>query len=442
MILVFSINFIIYAFFLSWSYKGGSLYQRIYPTRGNDSTEYLTLAENIVEKGVFTIDSSLGAPDTLRTPGYPLFLAGILLFFKNPKILPFFQIILLLITSLLIFLIGCQIYSPKAGFFAGLFYGINPITSFYTAVIYSDILFVFLVILFTYLYIKRIFEINYYWAFSGGLILGCLTLVRSIGLYLIVLVLIITLIGLIRVKIKTRLVLAVFFMILGSCVVLVPWCVRNYRISKVFSLSSLSTYNFANYNLMLFLEKNRESNPEEFISYQNELNRIGNLRLLQNQDKILALIKKYLAPNLAGYITFHIKGSIIFLFKSDIESAIQIYNRTIHPGYPAAENKSFVSLWRKTTDHWRYLVESAFWGVALLLSFYSVFYRKFDPNFIFFFLFIILFMLLTGPVSYDVRYRIPAQPFLLLSFFGSMRPALSEIRRLISGKYKNETGRI
>ena len=64
-----------------------------------DSPTYLNPADALVQDGRFDIKPGSNTPDTLRTPGYSAWLAGVyLLFGKSVDTLIFFQIVLFLAT--------------------------------------------------------------------------------------------------------------------------------------------------------------------------------------------------------------------------------------------------------------------------------------------------------------------------------------------------------
>ncbi|MEK7757122.1 MAG: hypothetical protein AAB385_07905, partial [Planctomycetota bacterium] len=76
-----------------------------YALRSLDCGEYHTIARNLIEHGAFSqSETPPFVPDTWRTPGYPLFLAAIMLVVgKSPIALVLVQQVLAVVNVLLLF---------------------------------------------------------------------------------------------------------------------------------------------------------------------------------------------------------------------------------------------------------------------------------------------------------------------------------------------------
>ena len=118
----------------------------------DDSVQYLTLADNMADHGVFS-QSIRGevVPDAQRTPGYPVFL---LLLGKSPFLVLLLQHFLLFAAAGLLFSALKQWFSYKVSAFSALLFLIQPYQVIFGSLFLAESLFVFL-------------SICAFWAFSN-----------------------------------------------------------------------------------------------------------------------------------------------------------------------------------------------------------------------------------------------------------------------------------
>lgn len=113
-----------------------------------DSREFFTIAENLVEHGAFSdaLDGSL-APNTWRTPGYPLFLAGVRLLFGNsPTAAILAQQLLGVLSAVLLFCIARRFMTDQRAILVALIFLVEPYHLFYSCWLLSATLFVFVLL--------------------------------------------------------------------------------------------------------------------------------------------------------------------------------------------------------------------------------------------------------------------------------------------------------
>ena len=153
----------------------------------NDSQSYHSTALAWVQTGSFSVDiDHIDIPETIRTPGYPLFLGMIYKTFgEGYASVIIFQIVLSILSIYLIYLIGAMLFGESTGYLVALIYAIDPVTIAMSYKILSETLFLFFLILFIFTGIlwldnprSKLFPLVL------GIIIGLLTLIRPITYYL------------------------------------------------------------------------------------------------------------------------------------------------------------------------------------------------------------------------------------------------------------------
>lgn len=95
--------------------------------RAKDPTGYAVLAQNLLTYKAFTgVAPPPFIPDVTRAPGYPFFLASILLVARTPLAVSLVQIVLVALTSVLIFRLGKRLFSHGVGLITALLYILDP----------------------------------------------------------------------------------------------------------------------------------------------------------------------------------------------------------------------------------------------------------------------------------------------------------------------------
>ncbi len=438
------ITLAIYLPFYFWTIKTADLQTAngsavVLPVVGEDSLEYKILAENMISAKQFSLDSlAPSVLETFRTPGYPLFLAFFKTIFNNYWLATLVQIMLTALTAVIIFKIGQKIFNWQTGFVAALLYIIEPSVIMQSILVLSDNLFMFLFILFIYLLFFAEKHHAWFIAGSAGAVLGVATLVRPVSVF--ILILLAPLYWLIEKKnIPIKKIILVFGTV-AVCylVVVVPWMARNYKVSRVFNISSLIAFNPIYYNVPDFLSSKSSKSPDYFraqlIGEAGDLSE-RELRSLSNSDRILAVALKYIKEDPVGYLKFHLIKTPPFFFSSSIKTFQDFSSRLLPSNKISSDiqtHKAILSdLFAKgqfvdmfgviMKSAWYITFERILWLVILFLSFVPLLFKKQRLYAVLFLSLIFYFALLTGPVAY-ARYRLPAEPFmfLLASIGGAM----------------------
>jgi len=123
-----------------------------YALRSLDSTEYMALARNLAQHGVFSQDEAAPRrPDTWRTPGYPVFLAVWIRLlgpqWASPSALVIIQQVLSVVNVLLLFRIALSMTTPRRSFLAALLFLLEPYHLLYSAWIMATTLLTTMILL-------------------------------------------------------------------------------------------------------------------------------------------------------------------------------------------------------------------------------------------------------------------------------------------------------
>ena len=113
----------------------------VLPNWNVDAIGYHQLAINLVEQGVFSLNTAAPfLPDAVRTPGYPIFIATVFaLFGPEPRLVLCVQIVVDSITAVLVVLLARRLsHTPRAAILAGVLYALNPLCWRYCAELYVE----------------------------------------------------------------------------------------------------------------------------------------------------------------------------------------------------------------------------------------------------------------------------------------------------------------
>jgi 4-amino-4-deoxy-L-arabinose transferase-like glycosyltransferase len=202
-----------------------------------DSQEYKALALNIVNHHRFSWDSE---PATFRTPGYPLFIAGIYsLFGVKDWVVMLFQAFLSVATIYLVYLIARSSFGELAGIISACLFSIDFTSILFSSLFMSETLYVFFLLLGVWLFLKQ----NTSWCVhTSALVFGLSSLIRPIGVYLFIPLLLFLWFKVKKGSYRLQFMQVVIFLVLFFLPIL-PWVVRNYKIYHSPTLSSLGGFN-------------------------------------------------------------------------------------------------------------------------------------------------------------------------------------------------------
>lgn len=368
------------------------------PVLGSDSLEYKVLSQNISNHHFFSMD--LKAPEYFRVPGYPLFISASKSIYNSYFFVTLFQVILTLITGLLIYKISILFVSNKLAIISSVLFLLEPAVIIHSLVLLSDIPFVFVLVLFTYLVFKTESSLQKY--ILLGLILGISVLFRPISMFL-VLAFPFYIIASENIDVKKKIKFIIVF-VLAFFIVVFPWMYRNRIHTGQYFISTISSYNVFYYNIPMFLSWDKgvtEEFSRENLYKENGLNKEA--ILLPINTKVLNKINiEFIKNNFIKYTYFHVYKTTSFFFGSSLKMSTTIYKSIFDK--PISFN-----LFEKIV----FLSERVLWLLMFLLSILSILNKKTRTFSIFCLFMILYFAILTGPVSYS-RYRLPVEPYLFM----------------------------
>lgn len=242
----------------------------------SDAKSYHLLATHLLSQNEFVNES--GAPESLRTPLYPLFLSlSYFLFGQNPVIPIIFQIILDCISCVLLFHIIKKYTTANIAFISSLFYALDPYLIFFSVTLLSETLFIFILITAT-LFLTGSMQSHsqkyfYIYITLAGCFFGLATLVRPISLYLVIVIPLFLLLVK-RKSFKPVLIGAAVF-ITAFCLSVLPWGIRNINTFGTLSLSTSGSFNLLALYVSPF-EAARRNQPTEIVK-QSLLNEADSL---------------------------------------------------------------------------------------------------------------------------------------------------------------------
>lgn len=391
---------------------------------GGDSYQYVALANTMLEHGRFAM-SATAEPESFRTPGYPLFIALILAVFKRLAFLPLAQILLVALSCGLIFFIGERFFSRGIAFGAAILFAIDPVVLTISFTAMSDILFVFVMLCGIYvLTVRRHISQN---LLLGGVLMGIMTLIRPLGLYVIPLVLF-WLVWEARAEWRTLCRTGALFLV-GAALVVVPWMTRNYMLFNHFSISSIGSYNLFFYEREFEHQYTGKPKGEITAEMYQKLGATtaDTIESFRFADKNFALALQGIFAHPFAYTAFHLYSMVPFYFGSSIDILNQsLYLRGLRTDLPPQDIN--ISMLLRTgdvagaikalTSNIPVLIERLIWLVlciaALFTTIMAAYKRQQNTALIaLFFSLILAFGLITGPVA-SARYRIPAAPLIFL----------------------------
>jgi 4-amino-4-deoxy-L-arabinose transferase-like glycosyltransferase len=207
-----------------------------------DSPSYTDPAEALIADGRYSTKPGSGTPETLRPPGYPVWLALIfLLFGKSTQAVVFSQVFLFLGTLALTFALTEKMFGPRSAWVAVILLALDPSSLSYTFKVLTETLTAFLTLAFAYcvfgFYCTRG---KFHFGLGAGLSLALVTLVRPTTYYFMPILLFALMIFLIREKFKWKAILSGLLVTLLPFLILVGgWQWRNLETAGMFRLTSV-----------------------------------------------------------------------------------------------------------------------------------------------------------------------------------------------------------
>lgn len=391
----------------------------------SDAIGYDEMATAIVH------DLSFKGMSPYRTPGYPLFLAGLYILSSHSIwFVLLVQNLLSVLSIYITYLLGMRMFNEKIGLFAAFLVAIDFQQALFANTLLTEALFIFLFLWSFYLLIIGLDKKKRSYFVYCGLVMGLATLVRPITFFLPYLLgLAIIVCWKINWKEKMYhvvLMSAVFLLIIST------WMAYNYHRYNQWQLTTLTEYNILYWNAA-YTEVYKTGLPIDSVraSFDSLALKAGadlsDPYSFSNANKFYQLGKEYLDKNKAWYIKRHAMG-IINLYAG---MGIQHVAAALHIPYNAYSTQPFANPNIFTTAIRFFQVKST--GEILLSIFLIAFmlfnyvfaliglvssWRHYTLIVILVVIIILYFSILTGVIGW-VRYRLPFMPLIsILGAFG------------------------
>ena len=425
-----------------------------------DSAGYIRLADNLIEHQIFSQSSNFPfLPDSFRTPLYPLFLAGVFLFFNKIFVVGVIQCFFAAVAVVYVFKIGKLLGGNKIGLFSALLFGIDLHHLTVTGAIITEPLFVplFLISIFYVLYFLKSRKNKH--LIITALFLGLASLVKPVAFYLgfvFLLFFIFTYFVIWKKKFNFSFIKTIVIFGLVLFAVILPWLWRNQIVFGEFSLSSIGGYNLYFYNsLSIKAEELGMSKGEtaSFLKKQVKEKFPG----IRDEDMYSFKLSDYykeqslqtIKDHKIQYLKTHFLGSSYFLLANYYRRAAYAISGASKTGIPSYDTMQLLKQGKILTEIINLIKKGGFEVVVMILGFaiagvylffllLNLFYLFRAKNLeyeILLYAVIGYFALVTGPVA-SGGYRYPILPFIIiLALLGITRVynALSKVRAKIGG---------
>ncbi len=201
----------------------------------DDSVQYLTIAENLTQGGVFSQSYAAPlSPDVQRTPGYPVF---IYLMGRNCLLILVMQHIICLFSGVLIYGILLMSAGKRWAMYGAFLYLLQPYSAILASYILSETLFIFLLLAWLWMLLKFWRGDGLHWMAASLACLSLAALVRPVALPLLILVMVVMLVKALRDRRRWWMALAAILFV--PAMILGPWLVRNHQRTNQWSLSTM-----------------------------------------------------------------------------------------------------------------------------------------------------------------------------------------------------------
>ena len=193
-----------------------------------DTANYLHLTRSLLESGRYAMWAK---PTAYVAPVYPFFLAGVFkLFGENFFAVKLIQVGLGTVSVALVYFLAVRFTRPLVALLAALIMALHPEIIGITGFIYTETLFIFLLLATLLLLVHAITTKKAVYFLGAGSLLGLTTLCRGVTLQWPIFMLAVLMLSSQRWWWWRRWV----FVVAGMAVVMAPWTIRNYQRFQVF----------------------------------------------------------------------------------------------------------------------------------------------------------------------------------------------------------------
>jgi 4-amino-4-deoxy-L-arabinose transferase-like glycosyltransferase len=413
--------------------------ETFYFERG-DSTGYVLMADSILQ-GDTSLVTNDEATRSLRTPGYPLFLAGIFSLTREPFVIVIMQILIALCTIPFIYSIGRRLTNGSVSFFATLAYILYPTIAFLNTQILAETLFM----LFTTLSLWLLFVVTPTWSpryLAAGAAAGVAILIRPSFMYVVPL-----LVAYIVISEHTlwRKLISGTIVAIATIAILAPWLNANQRDFGQTTLSTAGNFNILYVYIPQFLAQKSESEEgwlsiqQKFITQTREAGyEIGSHRASEYERQ---QIKAELSGKIVSYVIFHLERSILTFVSSGIKMVNNEFTELGKPIFSATpwlvqQVYTHGFSWELIKNNFLAFFDAALMALFAVLTPIGIAVAIWRRDKMIWGLLLILGMilvsvLLAGPNG-NARYRMPIQPYIFLLAFSSIYIIYQQIKNRCS----------
>jgi len=398
-----------------------------YPAVNEDAGEYISIAKNILHNGVFSRDAAAPfTPETFRTPGYPVFIALNLLFFKAIPFAVVTQTILWLLAVFFIYKLAILIFkSERAGLIAAVFSTFEPAIIYWNVQIASETLFTVLMIFGIYWMFLFWKGNKFNFLLLSAFFIGWANITRPIGEYLNYFYALAILIFFLRKNWRKAVISAGMFLVVIN-VIAAPLILRNMALYGSREISWASAVGFGKYLRAI----NIEAKAPEFET--SALPRNSFLAANKIKEETAAAIVKY--P--LAFIKVHALSAFPFFLGDGYLNIAKFLlpkaslNKVVTDWQGSVKELLNFSSGRSGLDFLAFWAGKIFWALIMLGFVFGFIQLLREPEkrwpAVFLLAIIYYFFLATGVGSYS-RFRFPVNPFIFLIFSYGINYALTRV---------------
>ncbi len=272
----------------------------------DDARSYHFLASSIVELGTFEqFDSGF----YLRTPGYPLFIAGIYRTFGHHVwLVLLLQVIIDSLTVLVVYGIARELeFKRRTRLIASALYAAALIPAVCSVKLYSETLFTFIFALSMIWFIRGLKRGGTRWFLFCGLALGAAVLIRPMAFCFVIVYL--AVLALLK-KRSRAMVTGSLVLLLAFLVILAPWQARNYRIFGRYALSNLAGINCCRCNVAMTKAYAEGITLADARTALEGTSFAGVTDPFERSDIYSKIAFDYIRDNCAVFAKFHARGCL------------------------------------------------------------------------------------------------------------------------------------
>jgi len=215
--------------------------QKDWHTAWTDQGGYQLLARGIVATGAFTRypEAPEFVAEALRTPGYPLFVAGVYAVAgDSPMAVVIVQAFVFAALCLVVFLIGRELATERAAIVAAGATALYPMFPYFGALVLTELWTTFVLTAGIYCCLAAIRTRRLAWFIAAGLLVGWASLTRPGFFLLPAFLLVPAVVDAIRAPVRRQALFGWLLCGLAFTAIMAPWFAYNYRHFGVITLSA------------------------------------------------------------------------------------------------------------------------------------------------------------------------------------------------------------